>query len=134
MGRNRYRLTLLAGDLSVLLAFTFGGMAFHRSPEGFAAARVLEILLPFAVGYLSAGAALGAFRSPPSGGSFALRSAAAWLVGIVLGVLLRSLLLGRPPILSFVLVTLLFTGVCFGVWRGLYWLLWGRSEAGPSEP
>ncbi len=134
MMRNRISSALIAGDAVILLAFTIGGMSFHRSPDGFVLARVLEILLPFALSYLGVAYAVGAFQDRADGKSFALRSAAAWLPGILGGVLLRSLLLGRPPIPSFVGITLVFTGVCFLLWRATYWLFWGRRRAAQASP
>lgn len=127
--RNRISAALIAGDAVVLLAFTLGGMAFHRSPDGFVVARVLEILVPFALSYLGVGLAVGAFDKRTDGKSFSLRSAAAWLLGIPGGMLLRSLFLGRPPLASFLGVTLAFTGLCFLLWRATYWLAWGRRQA-----
>lgn len=113
---------LLVGDALVLLVFSLGGIAFHRVP-GSAWLQLWRIGLPFALGYFLVAGMLGALRPTVVGLEFARRSAAAWVVGIGLGVLLRVIIEGRTPIPSFLLVTFLFTGTLLLTWRGLYWSL-----------
>jgi hypothetical protein len=119
---------LLFGDGLVLLAFSLGGMAFHHVP-GNPVVELIRIGLPFAIGYFLMAHLLGGTRWDASGRKFAGRTLGSWLVGIGLGVLLRVVVEGRPPILSFVLVTFAFTGTLFVLWHGAYW--WVR-RLGPT--
>lgn len=116
------------GDGLVLLAFSLGGMAFHRVP-GNPLLELVRIGLPFAIGYFVVAYLLGGTRWDASGYRFAGRTLGSWLLGIGLGVLLRVAVEGRPPIFSFVTVTMAFTGSLLVIWRGAYW--WVR-RSGPT--
>ena len=113
---------LLLGDGLALLVFTVGGIVFHHVP-GQVLAQAARIGLPFLVGYLLTAFLLGAMRRPASGKLFAARSVLALVAGIALGVLLRMVVEGHPPTVSFVLVTLAFNGSLLMLWRAVYWRL-----------
>jgi hypothetical protein len=102
----------------VLLAFSLGGLLFHKVPGPWYA-ELARIGLPYLLGYFSVARLLGADRRPQDG-KFALRSVTAWALGIGLGVLLRVVVQGRIPATSFVVVTYAFTGLLLALWRGAY--------------
>ena len=116
---------LFAGDAAVLILFTVGGWIFHRVP-GPPVLELARIGLPFFFGYFLVAFSIGALSVPASLGPFFQRSVAAWAIGIGAGVLGRILVEGRPPIATFVYVTMAFTGLLFLAWRGAYWGIVGR--------
>lgn len=117
---------LVWGDLVILTIFTAGGMAFHEV-EGSWAAEFFRIGWPFFVGYVLCAASLGAW-SDGSRRELARRGGLTWLVGIGLGLLLRIVQTSRVPVMSFVLITFAFTGLCFFLWRGFYLALSAASQ------
>ena len=113
-----FKTPLVVGDLAILAAFTAGGISFHQV-EGSAVAEFVRIGWPFFTGYVVAALLSGAWRGV-WGKELFVRGLSAWLVGIGLGVLLRIVETSRLPVPSFVLVTFLFTGLLFTLWRALY--------------
>lgn len=113
---------LIVGDSLVLLAFSIGGIAFHDVP-GSIPMELARIGLPFAAGYFPAAVLVGGLRRDPSPWRFAGSTVLAWLLGIGLGVMIRTVMNGRAPIPIFFEVTLLFTGLLLLSWRALYWWL-----------
>lgn len=121
-------LILLAGDLLVLLIFTYIGQRNHdlidpRHP-------ILGLLLTtgeFALPWAVAGWLLGAF---PGGDSLTIRplltrSLNAWLVAAPLGLLLRAYILGRAVIpTTFFSITLGLGGAFILGWRLAFALIW----------
>lgn len=121
-------LILLAGDLLVLLIFTYIGQRTHnlidpRHP-------ILGLLLTtgeFALPWAVVGWVLGAF---PGDDSLTIRpllarSLNAWLVAAPLGLLLRAYILGRAVIpTSFFSVTLGLGGAFILGWRLAFTLIW----------
>ncbi len=118
---------LITGDFIVLLAFSLGGLYFHRTPDEITAVQLVRVLTPFAVAYYAVGFPLGAFRPHISALSFIGSSVAAWLLGMGGGFGIRMVYEGRPPQPAFVIVALVFTGVLFLGWRTVYWLCVGRK-------
>lgn len=109
----------MAGDLTVLLAFTGLGMAFHHV-GGNPLTAFLRIGLPFVVAYSLMAVALGAWQLEQD--KPWLRAGLTWLAGVGLGLGLRYLVQG-PFATVFAKITLAFTGLCLALWRGLYhWL------------
>lgn len=119
-------IALITGDATVLSVFSVGGWIFHRVP-GPPVLELARIGLPFFFGYFLVAFSIGALSVPASLGLFFQRSVAAWAIGIGAGVLGRILVEGRPPIATFVYVTMAFTGLLFLAWRGAYWAL-GRHQ------
>lgn len=113
-------LWLLLGDALVLALFSAGGLAFH-SVSGAAFVELTRIGAPFALGYFLVAHLLQATRWDAAPARFMGRSAAAWLLGIGLGILLRIVVEGRVPIASFLAVTYAFTGALLLGWRAVYW-------------
>ena len=118
---------LVVGDVFVLLAFAGGGVSFHEV-EGAIVWELLRIVLPFWIGYFAIAWGFEALESQESGKQFAWRSVASWLLGMGAGLFLRGMQRGSPPDLPFVTVALIFTALCFGVWRSLYWWISRRAK------
>ncbi len=121
-----------AGDLLVFLLFAAIGRASHgRLMEGPALWGVIQAAAPFLLAWgIVAG---GVFRLHPSDptrspAAVAGRAALAWLGAWGLGLLLRSLFLGRPAPLPFALITLAGNGTLLIAWRCLL-QAWARRRA-----
>lgn len=111
---------LLIGDLLIVLLFSaIGRASHHMTPDPLS---VLNTALPFAVAWLAVGALVGVFK--PASVEGVGRTFKITLLTVViaapLGVLLRSLLLGRMMILSFWVVTLVSLLVLMLTWRLVY--------------
>jgi hypothetical protein len=119
---------LLLLDLSVLLAFSYGGVKFHYV-GGSPATQVLRIVWPFALAFLLIGIPLGAYRLPRSGKRFAWQSSILWLLGMGGGFVIRALTTGASPSPIFVKIALAFTGVCLLMVRGSYWMMSGAKPS-----
>lgn len=130
MTSSRFSKTLIAGDMLVWLAFTLGGIAFHHVP-GSLLLQAVRIGGPFFLGYFVAALLLGALSSPSRGGGRVRASVGAWSLGTGLGILLRTVVEGRYPVTTFVLITYAFSGFLLLGWRAGYgWL--SRSSEDPS--
>ena len=120
---DRRALTLLGGDLLVLVAFAVLGRRSHGESAGLAAAgEVFGTALPFLVAWLLTAPLFGALGRP-TGNPFAHgvgRTALTWLVALPIGLLLRALMIGRWSPLSFAITTLLVNLVMLGGWRLLF--------------
>ncbi len=119
---TKISIALLVGDVTVLSLFTLGGWLFHRVP-GMLIPELARIGLPFFVGYFLVAFSIDALKRPVSFVAFWKRTLCAWGIGIGMGIVLRTILEGRPPITSFVYVTMIFTGVLLFAWRCVYWAL-----------
>lgn len=133
--RRHLRPILLVGDLLMAALFVYIGQRDHDLVD---AANpvwgVLQSTLVFVIPWALAGLWLGAF---PSAAAFApraflSRSLNAWLVTTLLGLLLRSAVLGRAVLPTiFVWATLGFGGLFLVGWRLLLtgiWLWTGRQR------
>jgi hypothetical protein len=125
----------LIGDVLALSAFVFIGQLDHGLVD---AANplwgVLEQVLIFGAPWLAAGLWLGAFRFDAGNArTFLARSLNTWLVAALLGLLLRSYVLGRAVVpTAFISATLFFGGVFVLGWRALFVL--GRFLIRRSAP
>lgn len=123
---------LVLGDVAVLVAFAAGGVSFHEV-EGSIVSELLRIVLPFWIGYFAIAWGFEALEVRGSGKDFAWRSSVSWFVGMLCGLFLRGMQRGSPPDLPFVTIALIFTAVCFALWRGLFWWLVRRSAKKTSD-
>lgn len=118
---------LVVGDLLAFLFFGALGRASHELELSLATA--IGAAYPFALGWLVMGLILGTFRPeravrPLEAVKWAWLT---WVVAWVVGHFLRSLILQRPIMLSFALVTLGTNLVILGLWRAAYAWLVGRK-------
>lgn len=124
-------LVLAAGDAIALLLFVLIGQADHSTLD---ASNPILGALPnvaaLAIPWLAIAFLLRAFpRGPQRLPQFLGRSLLAWLLAAPLGLLLRSLLLGRESVpIPFLLVTLAIGGLFLLGWRLLFWLVVMRKS------
>ena len=105
------RRILIAGDLAAMLLFALFGIASHE--RDISLAIFARSFLPFAVAWLTLGAALGAFRRErPS-----WRLLAAYLVCGVTALVARSLVFDRTLFNAFFVIALVGNGLMLFVWR-----------------
>lgn len=110
--RGRETPALLGIDLLLLVAFAALGRSSHD--EGATLGGTIETAAPFLIGYSAAVPATGLHRDPLS----IRRAAAAWALGMTLGMALRRLVFDRGIALSFIVVALVTTAVLLLGWRG----------------
>ncbi|HXF70328.1 MAG TPA: DUF3054 domain-containing protein [Thermoflexus sp.] len=119
------------GDLLVFLIFAAAGRASHgllmEDPVLWGVARAAA---PFVLAWWIVAGAFRLYRLDPALplAPMAWRIGLAWLGAGVLGLLLRSLLLGRPAPIAFALITLVGNGVLLIAWR-LLLQVWIRRQA-----
>ncbi|MDP9380369.1 MAG: DUF3054 domain-containing protein [Chloroflexota bacterium] len=116
---------LVLGDVLALAAFIAVGLANHNRTENLLA-DITRIGAPFLLGWFALAALLGAYRPAQGRGSFMLRSALAWALGIGAGLLLRNTVFGSNFSPIFAIISYVFTGLFLIGWRGLYALIFGR--------
>jgi hypothetical protein len=114
--RTRLRTWQLAlGDVVAISLFAPIGLVSHD--EGITLAGLARNALPIALGFLAAALVVGTYRRA---GHRTL--AAAWLLGVTAGVLVRAAILahgyGRTTF-TFLTVTLIVTGLLLATWRAL---------------
>lgn len=115
---------LAVGDFLTLLVFSAIGRASHGMQEGGGFVSLFDTAVPFMLAFLLAGIILGLYRGKalyPVGRVIWKTGLTALIAGPA-GVALRSLWLGRPIILSFVLVGTLSSMVMLTLWR----VAWSR--------
>ena len=126
--RRHTRLILLAGDVVMVIAFVVVGQRDHDLVDPVNPVwGVLKSTLVFALPWALAGAWLGAFPSGAgyTGRTMLNRSLNAWLVTTLLGLLLRSAVLGRAVLPTvFIWATLGFGGLFILGWRLVFAGLW----------
>jgi hypothetical protein len=126
----RLFLLLLAGDALVVLTFSIQGRVTHRLSQGSLVVGALSTAGPFFAAWFVV--ALLLWRV--AGGERALDSLWRWwahaalitVIAVPLGVALRALLLSRPIILMFMLVSISGLGAMMLVWRGIFWWIQGK--------
>lgn len=120
----------LAGDVVMLLAFVIIGQADHDLVD--AANPVWGVLKPslmFGLPWIVVGIWLKAFQYGKGARDFFSRSFNAWLVTALLGILVRSLVLGRAVIpTNFLTATIFFGGLFIVGWRMLWVLVWHLTQ------
>ncbi len=118
------RRLLVAGDLAAMLLFALIGIASHE--RDVSAAVFARSFLPFAVSWLTIGAALGALRHErPS-----WRLLAAYLVCGVMALVARAIIFDRALFNAFFVIALVGNGLMLFGWR---WLRAGFG-AGAEQP
>ncbi len=123
IAESRQRMLLIAGDVTVFVAFAVIGRRSHGTAAGLAAvAEVIATAAPFMVGWALVAPWLGAYREANVGQPLvALRTTAlAWAVALPIGGALRALAIGRLSPASFYIVTFLAVLVLLGGWRAIY--------------
>lgn len=120
-------LVLLVGDIVALLLWVLLGLEMHRMTQGLPQ-HLVRVAAPFIVGWLAAAGLVGAYlpsviRRPRT---FMVLSAAAWLIGVAIGLVIRGLVFGEGFVPVFALVTLVVTGLFLLGWRGLF--IWRISR------
>lgn len=120
---SRQRWILWGGDLLVFLLFAALGRASHGLlNEGPVLWGIVRAAAPFFLAWAMVAWAARLDRVDParSPGQVTLRVGFAWLGAGILGLILRSLALGRPAPLPFAAITLTGNGLLLILWR---WLL-----------
>lgn len=123
--RRSRRGILIAGDGVVLVLFALLGGWVHGTADP---AVLLRTALPLLLAWAAASWAFGTYRRPIRTGWIG-----AWPVGILVGVLIRQVLVGRPLMsastATFALVSLGVTGGLFVAWRAVAAVLEARTHA-----
>ena len=118
-GRRLRTWQLAVGDVIAVCLFAPFGLVSHY--EGITLAGLARNALPICLGFLAAALVVGAWRRP------GLRTlAAAWALGVTAGVLVRAAILGHGygrTTFTFLVVTLVVTGLLLLAWRGLIAML-----------
>lgn len=126
--RNRtITLTLLVGDLLAFLVFVMVGRLSHGLTSDWLI-NVARIATPFLLGWAVAALMLGVYRPrllrTPT--RFLLLSAAAVVLGDLIGFGLRAWLFQNSVPLTFALTSVAFTLLFVAGWRGIYVVLFNR--------
>lgn len=113
-------LILALGDIVALMLFTFFGSLEHQMDLGFV--QTLNVTLPFALGWLAAGAAAGAYRAKAystaaQAFAYVLKTA---VPALPLGLLIRWFVQDKPATLAFGIVAFLFIVLFLSLWRWLF--------------
>ncbi len=141
--RRHTRWLLVLGDCLAAGLFVYIGQRDHDLVDPVNPLwGVLQSTLMFVAPWVAVGAWLGGFPTALAGASrrpdlgFLSRSLNVWLVTALLGLLLRSWLLGRAVIPTvFVVATVGFGGLFLVGWRALFAAAyWITSRRRPAEP
>ena len=110
------RAALVVGDAAVISLFVLLGLSSH---EGISLAGWARNAVPLTAAWLVIGGALGVFRPEVASSltSTLQRTALAWPIAAVVGLVARYLVLGHGLAASFVVVTLLTNLAMLLVWR-----------------
>lgn len=112
---------LAGGDLLCLLVFSAIGRLSHGLPV--LDAETFKTADPFIAGWLLSSYLLGGFGDDAKGsngvGNAVTVVAKSWVVGIPLGIAIRSVASGHLPQTPFILVAMGSTGVLLTAWRAL---------------
>ena len=123
---------LAAGDIAVFMLFAAIGRASHSEAAGFSAiAEVAQTAAPFALGWFVVSPWLGAFNAEVTVQPRRMlgRTALAWLLALLIGLIVRALIIGRGSPLSFAIVTFITALIMLLCWRGAYaWLVSRRAR------
>lgn len=116
-------LILVGGDLLVLFLFVLLGRQDHEMT--FSVTAALQTAIPFALAWIAALAVFRTYRvrTVSSVGKAVLYALLTCLIAVPLGLLLRSLWLGRLPTGSFAIVAFPLIASFMTVWRALCALL-----------
>ena len=111
--------TLIGGDAVVITLFVLLGVSSHDgiSLEGWARNAV-----PLTAAWLVIGGALGVYRTEVAGNLTTIlqRTALAWPIAAIIGLVARYLVIGHGLEASFIIVTILINLVMLLLWRTLY--------------
>jgi hypothetical protein len=111
--------TLIGGDAVVITLFVLLGVSSHDgiSLEGWARNAV-----PLTAAWLVIGGALGVYRTEVAGNLTTIlqRTALAWPIAAIIGLVARYLVIGHGLEASFIIVTILINLVMLLLWRTAY--------------
>jgi hypothetical protein len=122
---------LAAGDIVAFHVVTAIGLLNHGELTGIEALpNLVEIAVPFAIGWFVVAPFAGAFKAEVSGQPRRMlgRTALAWLIACPIGLLLWSLVRQKSIQPAFAVVTLLTNMVVLLGWRGVFAWLVGRRQ------
>jgi hypothetical protein len=108
-----------AADVAVVVVFVVIGRRTHHEDAGVGG--FFRVLWPFLVGLAAGWGVTGLFRTPLD----LRRASVTWLTTIAVGVALRIAVQGHTFKLAFLVVALVFVGVCMLGWRAAV-LTWAR--------
>ncbi|GAC1355000.1 MAG: DUF3054 domain-containing protein [Herpetosiphon sp.] len=124
---TRQRLPLLvAGDILAILLFVVIGLASHREQSSYLY-NLTRVAAPFLIGWFAVAPWTKAYELPvPNRATWLQRSAVTWLLGIVLGLLLRALVFRNGFVVVFAVISLVTTGILLLGWRTVFALMTQR--------
>jgi hypothetical protein len=119
---------LVVGDTLVFLIFAAGGRDQHHESGGLI--DVVTTALPFLVAWFVVAPWFGAFRSPAESTVrvVAQRTALAWVVAWIVGLILRAGVQQRGIDGAFPAIALLFNAVLLVGWRSAFAYYLGRAR------
>jgi hypothetical protein len=117
-----------AADVAVLVVFVLIGRRTHHEDSGLGG--FFRVWWPFAAGLAVAWIATRLHRRPLDFG----RAAAAWLITVAVGMVLRIVVEGRDFKIAFTVVTLVFVGLGMLGWRGVVRMVRARRVAASATP
>jgi hypothetical protein len=123
---------LAAGDYVAFNVVTAIGLLSHGELAGAQAlAEILQIATPFAAGWFAVAPFVGAFRGEVVARPRRMlaRATIAWLIALPIGLLLWSLVRGRPVQPAFAIVTFITNLIVLLGWRGAFAWLAARRQA-----
>lgn len=125
---------LIGGDTAALLLFAAIGRRNHG--EGLQLWQTVNTALPFLVGWAVAASLTGAYSSKSSTqgvGSAAVAASKAWILGVPIALVLRSVQRGYLPDKSFVIVSFVATGILLIGWRSALAAVSKKSTSSQSR-
>ena len=132
----RFSSLLALGDVLAILLFTVVGRSSHHMPVDLGAAgATLSTAAPFLLGWLLATPWLGGYRPPAwrSPTSALVTLLKVFIPGLLAGILLRAVALGRFSPLIFYLVTAAGIMAVLITWRLTFTLLIAPRLASPAK-
>jgi len=111
--RNRPRHVAIAVAIDVVMIIVFAALGRASHDSGTPIGGTLRVAAPFIIGYLIAAAVTRLDLKPYS----IMAGARVWLVGMVLGMLIRRVVFDRGTATAFVIVAFVTTAVLFIGWR-----------------
>jgi hypothetical protein len=128
----RQVVALAAGDYVAFNVVSAIGLLSHGELTGASAlTEILQIATPFAAGWFAVAPFAGAFHGEVVARPRRVlaRAAIAWLIALPIGLLLWSLVRGRPVQPAFAIVTFITNLVVLAGWRGAFAWLAARGQS-----
>ena len=130
--RGIHTAVVVAGDVSVFLAFVIFGKAEHEITLGQA---LIRTALPFGFVWFTGSPCLGAYNASTLNNlsTMAWKIPLIWLLCGLIALIGRALLTDASLILSFAIVSIAVQGVLLISWRGIFMLSVGKLTTSPSR-